>query len=32
VDLVLKASWLSNSDSEAILGGNLIKLMRISSS
>jgi aminocarboxymuconate-semialdehyde decarboxylase len=32
VDLVLNASWLSNTDKEAILGGNLIKLLRISSS
>jgi len=32
VDLVLNASWLNNADKEAILGGNLIKLLRISSS
>ena len=32
VDLVLNAGWLSNSDKEAILGGNLIKLLRITSS
>ncbi len=32
VDLVLNASWLSNSDKEAILGGNLIRLMKIASS
>jgi aminocarboxymuconate-semialdehyde decarboxylase len=32
VDLVLNASWLSNADKEAILGGNLIKLLRITSS
>jgi aminocarboxymuconate-semialdehyde decarboxylase len=32
VDLVLNATWLSNGDKEAILGGNLIKLMRITSS
>ena len=30
VDLVLNASWLSNADKEAILGGNLIKLLRLS--
>ncbi|MBI4887830.1 MAG: amidohydrolase [Acidobacteria bacterium] len=29
VDLVLNASWLSNADKEAILGGNLTKLLRI---
>ena len=29
VDLVLNASWLNNADKEAILGGNLIKLLRI---
>jgi aminocarboxymuconate-semialdehyde decarboxylase len=29
VDLVLNASWLSNADKEAILGGNLMKLLRI---
>jgi aminocarboxymuconate-semialdehyde decarboxylase len=29
VDLVLNASFLSNADKEAILGGNLIKLLRI---
>jgi aminocarboxymuconate-semialdehyde decarboxylase len=32
VDLILNAQWLSNPDKEAILGGNLIKLMRITSS
>jgi predicted TIM-barrel fold metal-dependent hydrolase len=32
VDLVLNASWLNNADKEAILGGNLIKLLRITSS
>jgi aminocarboxymuconate-semialdehyde decarboxylase len=32
VDLILNAQWLSNADKEAILGGNLIKLMRITSS
>src|SRR5688572_14600316 len=32
VDLVLNASWLSNADKEAILGGNLAKLLRISAS
>jgi aminocarboxymuconate-semialdehyde decarboxylase len=31
VDLVLNASFLSNADKEAILGGNLIKLLRITS-
>ena len=31
VDLVLNASWLSNADKEAILGGNLVTLLRISS-
>ena len=30
VDLILDAAWLSNADKEAILGGNLIKLLRIS--
>ena len=29
VDLILKASFLSNADKEAILGGNLIKLLRL---
>jgi len=29
VDLVLNASWLSDADKEAILGGNLMKLLRI---
>jgi aminocarboxymuconate-semialdehyde decarboxylase len=29
VDLILNATWLSNPDKEAILGGNLIKLLRI---
>jgi len=32
VDLILNAQWMSNADKEAILGGNLIKLMRITSS
>jgi aminocarboxymuconate-semialdehyde decarboxylase len=32
VDLVLNASWLSNSDKEAILCGNLIKLLKITTS
>ena len=32
VDLILNAAWLSNADKEAILGGNLIKLLRIPSS
>jgi len=32
VDLILNAAWLSNPDKEAILGGNLIKLLRIASS
>jgi aminocarboxymuconate-semialdehyde decarboxylase len=31
VDLVLNATFLSNADKEAILGGNLIKLLRIAS-
>jgi len=31
VDLVLNASWLGNADKEAILGGNLVKLLRITS-
>ncbi|OFW05458.1 MAG: hypothetical protein A3I61_14690 [Acidobacteria bacterium RIFCSPLOWO2_02_FULL_68_18] len=31
VDLVLDASWLSSADKEAILGGNLTKLLRIPS-
>jgi predicted TIM-barrel fold metal-dependent hydrolase len=31
VDLVLNASFLSNADKEAILGGNLMKLLRITS-
>ena len=30
VDLILNAAWLNNADKEAILGGNLIKLLRIS--
>jgi len=30
VDLVLNASFLSDADKEAILGGNLIKLLRVS--
>jgi aminocarboxymuconate-semialdehyde decarboxylase len=29
VDLILKASFLSDADKEAILGGNLIKLLRL---
>jgi aminocarboxymuconate-semialdehyde decarboxylase len=29
VDLILKASFLSDADKEAILGGNLVKLLRI---
>ncbi|HUQ70539.1 MAG TPA: hypothetical protein VM165_13495 [Planctomycetaceae bacterium] len=32
VDLVLNATFLSNADKEAILGGNLIKLLRIGNS
>jgi aminocarboxymuconate-semialdehyde decarboxylase len=32
VDLVLNAAWLSNADKEAILGGNLVKLLRIAAS
>jgi predicted TIM-barrel fold metal-dependent hydrolase len=32
VDLVLNATWLSNADKEAILGGNLARLLRISAS
>ena len=31
VDLVLNSSFLSNADKEAILGGNLIKLLRVTS-
>jgi aminocarboxymuconate-semialdehyde decarboxylase len=31
IDLVLNAPFLSNADKEAILGGNLIKLLRITS-
>ena len=31
VDLVVNASFLSNADKEAILGGNLMKLLRITS-
>ena len=30
VDLVLNATWLSNSDKEAILGGNLARLLQLS--
>jgi aminocarboxymuconate-semialdehyde decarboxylase len=30
VDLILKASFLSDADKEAILGGNLVKLLRLS--
>jgi aminocarboxymuconate-semialdehyde decarboxylase len=29
VDLVLNATWLSNADKEAILGGNLARLLRV---
>jgi aminocarboxymuconate-semialdehyde decarboxylase len=29
VDLVLNAAWLSDADKEAILGGNLMKLLRL---
>ena len=32
VDLVLNATWLSDADKEAILGGNLARLLRISAS
>jgi aminocarboxymuconate-semialdehyde decarboxylase len=32
VDLILNATWLSNPDKEAILGGNLIRLLKIASS
>jgi aminocarboxymuconate-semialdehyde decarboxylase len=32
VDLILNASWLNNADKEAILGGNLIKLLKITTS
>ena len=31
IDFILNASFLSNADKEAILGGNLIKLLRITS-
>ena len=31
VDLVLNATWLSNADKEAILGGNLARLLQITS-
>jgi aminocarboxymuconate-semialdehyde decarboxylase len=31
VDLILNAAWLSNADKEAILGGNLMRLLRITS-
>ena len=31
VDLVLNAPFLNNAEKEAILGGNLIKLLRIAS-
>ncbi len=30
VDLILKATFLKDSEKEAILGGNLMKLLRIS--
>ena len=30
VDLVLNAKWLGNADKEAILGGNLAKLLKMS--
>jgi aminocarboxymuconate-semialdehyde decarboxylase len=30
LDLILRASFLSNADKEAILGGNLVKLLRLS--
>ena len=30
VDLVLNATWLSNADKEAILSGNLARLLQIS--
>jgi predicted TIM-barrel fold metal-dependent hydrolase len=30
IDLVLNASFLNNTEKEAILGGNLLKLLRIS--
>jgi aminocarboxymuconate-semialdehyde decarboxylase len=32
VDLVLNAAWLSNADKEAILGGNLARLLRVAAS
>ena len=31
VDLILNAAWMSNADKEAILGGNLMRLLRITS-
>ena len=31
IDFILNAPFLSNADKEAILGGNLIKLLRITS-
>jgi aminocarboxymuconate-semialdehyde decarboxylase len=31
LDTVLNATWLSNADKEAILGGNLMKMLRITS-
>jgi aminocarboxymuconate-semialdehyde decarboxylase len=30
VDLILKASFLNDRDKEAILGGNILKLLKIS--
>lgn len=31
IDFILNASFLTNAEKEAILGGNLMKLLRISS-
>jgi aminocarboxymuconate-semialdehyde decarboxylase len=31
LDVILNATWLSNADKEAILGGNLMKMLRITS-
>jgi predicted TIM-barrel fold metal-dependent hydrolase len=31
IDLVLNAKWLSDADKRAILGGNLMRLLRITS-